>query len=136
MGAQAFWREAEQARAPLEVKVCPCCHRPLPRSQEVDGIAFGVAARHFDVTEAGLRGPGRTERITRARALVVWALRSLGNQLSYPAIGRLLGERHHSTIINLHQKAISLRLRDPVFAAQCREVVDLLTAQEASDDHF
>lgn len=120
---QAFWHEAER-RLGSVIPCCPTCGRPSQLSRSVLPIALEVAERAFGVSEAAVTGVSQMRRATDARSLVVWALHSIGTGLSYSAIGRVLGGRHHSTIINLHQKAISLRLRDPAFAAACKDIAD------------
>jgi len=79
------------------------------------------AARVLGVEPAALLVPDRRQPLVRARALVVWLLRAVPSRpMSYPAIGRVLGGLDHNTVINLHKKAIYLRLRDREFGAACR----------------
>lgn len=120
---QAFWREAERGLVSV-VPCCPACGRPSQLRRDVMPIALEVAERAFGASEAGVTGVSQMRRATAARSLLVWALHSLGTGQSYSQIGRLLGGRHHSTIINLHQKAINLRLRDPAFAQACKDIAD------------
>ncbi|MBN9504948.1 MAG: hypothetical protein J0I69_02885 [Altererythrobacter sp.] len=78
-----------------------------------------VAAERFGITVDDLIGQRRLPRYVRARAFVVWALRSLGRPLSYPLIAGLLGGRDHTSAIYLHEKAVWLRLHDAEFASAC-----------------
>jgi chromosomal replication initiation ATPase DnaA len=61
----------------------------ISRTAAAHGLTVGI------LKLAG-RGPARE---SRARADAMWELRELG--LSYPAIGRLLGGRHHTTVMHL-----------------------------------
>ncbi len=120
-GSQAFWRGKESELAPV-AQICPCCARPMPLRGSVLDQAYEVAEAVFGTSRAAIMSSSRTARISDARALVVWAVRTIDGRLSYDAIGRIMGGRHHSSIINLHQKAISLRVRNVQFANACAEV--------------
>ena len=124
---QAFWRRAEQA-APLALPDCPCCGRPMPIGRGVLEHALTVAEATWGVSRAAVMGPSRTRPICSARALAVWAMRSLGAGLSYEAIARKLGRLHRSSVVALHQKAIAARLTDRQFAQACDRVVFAVTA--------
>ncbi len=132
LAGQKFWRERE-ARILLPLNVCPCCERPLPVAGAVDEVAIDVACATYGVTRDALMGHSKTRRISNARALVVWALRSLGDQISYDSIGMVLAGRHHSSMVNLHQKAIAMRLSDSTFAAACHAIAAQL--QKGVHDH-
>lgn len=124
---QAFWRRAEQA-APLALPDCPCCGRPMPIGRGVLEHALTVAEATWGVSRAAIMGPSRTIPICMARALAVWAMRSLGEGLSYEAIARQLGRLHRSSVMALHQKAIAARLTDQQFAQACGRVIAAVTA--------
>ena len=130
---QKFWHEAEKRR-PLNLPECPCCGRPFPIGDGVLDHALVVAEATYGVSRAAVLGPSSTKPISSGRALTVWALRTLGRGLSYPVIGQKLGGRHHSTIVSLHQKAISARLRDPQFAQACDRIVFAVTAAKENLD--
>jgi hypothetical protein len=66
----------------------------------------------------------RHRPIVRGRALVAWALRALPlHPVSYPEIGRVLGDIHHTSARDLHLNAIYLRMRDPVFRGACEALM-------------
>lgn len=95
----------------------------LPHLRPIDpDTALSLAERRFGVTRADLLSERRQDRLVRARAFAVWALRNLGKPLSYPKIGRLLGSRDHSTAVNLYRKTIALRRGDETFAAACNHL--------------
>ena len=82
--------------------------------------AIRLAAALCSVEENGILSHRRAERLVDARALVVWMLRAIpSSPMSYPKIGRALGGRDHSTIIELHRRAIRLRLADETFSRCC-----------------
>ena len=60
---------------------------------------FTVVAAIHGVTVDEIVGHRRHENLVQARRDVARWLRQLG--LSYPAIGRMLGGRHHASIMNL-----------------------------------
>lgn len=64
-----------------------------------------------DVTNtpmASLVGQQRYRRVARPRQLAAYLMRELCPHLSYPAIGRLLGGRDHSTIIHAQKNILNL----------------------------
>lgn len=101
-----------------DLSLCPCCRQPRPTSRLLE-TAIDVALERYDVSLRDLRGPFRSQHLVTARALIVWALRCLGRGQTYASIGRILGFRDHSTIINLHHKAVALRQSSPAFENAC-----------------
>lgn len=59
-------------------------------------------ASDFGVTSNDICGRGRTTELVHARGVIAKILRMLGR--SYPQIGKALGDRDHSTVINLISK--------------------------------
>lgn len=59
-----------------------------------------VRAAEAGLRASDIRGPCRLHRVVRVRAWIAAELRSTFG-LSYPAIGRVLGGRHHTTIMYL-----------------------------------
>jgi chromosomal replication initiator protein len=82
-------------------------------------LVLAVTAARFGVPSSELISHRHLHRLAPARAFAVWMLRALGTPASYPEIGKALGGRDHSSIINLHRKAIRLRLEDRAFAEAC-----------------
>lgn len=87
---------------------------------------FSNRVRQFVISKTGvsaddLCGSCRKAELVEARALFVWIVRHSRPRVSYPVIGRWLGGRDHSTIINLHMKAIRLRLDDADFELMCED---------------
>ena len=121
-------RQWSEHDARLELPECPCCGRPLPIGGDVMEHALTLAEATWGVSRAAILSSSRTTRISTARALAVWAMRSLGEGLSYEAIARKLGRLHHSSVMALHQKAIAARLTDRQFAQACGRVIAASTA--------
>ncbi|MFV0642944.1 MAG: helix-turn-helix domain-containing protein [Sphingomonadaceae bacterium] len=82
-------------------------------------LATGLVSLHLNVSVLALVSRRRDFRLIRARMLYVWLLRERASGLSYPVIGRWLGERNHSSIIHLHRLALELRTNDRQFRALC-----------------
>lgn len=68
-------------------------------------------AQAFNLTAADLVGKERRGDIVGARAVVARILRD--RNISYPTIGRLMGGRDHSTIVNCIAKFSIYERRDP-----------------------
>lgn len=121
--------------APAEFRPpCGACLNPLrPQPFPVD-LAYMLVRQEFGISRDDLVSKRRYDQLVRARAFFVWLLRTLGQQYSYPQIGAMLGGRDHSTIINLHRKAIVLRLQVPAFNAACRRIGLRWKAQGALPD--
>lgn len=74
-------------------------------------IILGSVAESFDLTVRELLGKSRATDVVNARSVVAHILRDRG--LSYDRIGKLLGDRDHSTIINALSKFDIYTRRDP-----------------------
>lgn len=61
--------------------------------------AIAVAAEACGVRPVDVRGPRRYGELVRARKMAAREMRAAG--MTYPAIGRALGGRHHTTAMNL-----------------------------------
>ncbi len=63
---------------------------------EVGAIKLAACAK-YGVTLGQLNGRSRHREIVRARQFAMYLCRGLG--MSYPAIGRVFGGRHHTTVM-------------------------------------
>jgi len=86
----------------------------------VEQVAFDTG-----MTVAEIVGPSRARSCFRPRAAVCWLAVKLGVN-STTGIGRALGNRDHSTVIDACRRAEEFRQRDPAF----RRLTDRLL------DHF
>lgn len=83
-------------------------------------------ATEFNTTMSVLKSHQRNRDLIHARAVFVMVMRSRG--MSYPQIGRLLGGRDHSTIINTIEKWDGYLASDH----RVRKAYDRLRQREAS----
>lgn len=90
-----------------------------------------AVASNFGTSVDELVGRRRTARACTARFTAALLLRE---QLawSYQRIGRLLGDRDHSTIHHAVQVAYGWRLDRPHYAARLEELADLLHRSPAA----
>lgn len=78
-------------------------------------------ARYYSLTENDLRGPSRSQNISRARQIAMYLIRSL---LNYPleSIGKEFGDRTHSTVISSIAKIEKDMLEDSNTSATVRDI--------------
>ena len=81
-----------------------------PESVDPKAIAQQVA-RYFQVKWSDVRGHSRRQSLVRARSITVYLIREITNE-SFEAIGALLGNRDHSTIIHAYRKIELTRSSD------------------------
>lgn len=86
-----------------------------PKRHSARAIAERVAFE-MGVPIADVMGERRLKRICRVRFASIWVIRRI-TALSLPQIGRAIGGRDHSTILNAIARAEDLRARDPAFRA-------------------
>lgn len=70
-----------------------------------DEKILALVAEHFEISEDALAGRERNSRITQARQVAIFILREETN-LPLTEIGRLLGNRDHSTVIYGYKKIL------------------------------
>lgn len=75
-------------------------------------IAF--VAEQMGLRKVDIVGLRRTRSLVRARAAITWIARTVAGR-SWKEIGRMMGGRHHTTIMNHMQVAERLCERDPAF---------------------
>jgi len=76
-----------------------------------------IACKEAEVAKSELVGASRESHVVHARWSIMLGLRRAG--LSTPKIGRLLGNRDHSTVLHGIAKTAQLRLAYPGFDALC-----------------
>lgn len=111
-------------RVPAAAMRCPVCDRPPHLIGIHRDVMLGIAARQYGLTVAEMKARRRWIGLIEPRSFYVWAMRSLGVPRSYGKIGDDLGGFHHASMINLHQKAILLRLTDPDFRNACARLAE------------
>lgn len=78
-------------------------------------IILDLVASHFKVRKMELVGPCRTADLMQARMITYWLMRRF-TKLSLPIIGKRLGDRDHTTVLNGVRKIDRLRAADPAVA--------------------
>ena len=76
-----------------------------------------IACKEAEVTKSELIGSSRESHVVHARWSIMLGLRRAG--LSSPEIGRLVGNRDHSTVLHGLSKSAKVRLVDKRFDALC-----------------
>lgn len=94
-------------------------------------VAEYVARMHGRTVE-DLASQRRTVAYSRPRQIAMHCIRVLCPHMSYPAIGRMLGGRDHTTVIHGERRIAELVQRDPDTADAVAKVFDWFTAREAA----
>ncbi len=89
------------------------------RTPDVGGIVELVAAR-FGVTPEQIRGKGRDRTVALARAIALFMIRR-HTPLSYPEIGRAVGNKNHSTVLMATQRVERLVSEDATVTWKTRD---------------
>lgn len=122
--------EPEEAEAPVPAMVKPAPiarptkhSAPWPAWYTPPGANHGgdrmpalqlvmCVAADFGLSVADVKGRGRSTQFVNARCVITKILRDRGH--SYPVIGRMIGNRDHSTVMNLYRRFDFYCLRDPL----------------------
>jgi chromosomal replication initiator protein len=78
-------------------------HSPVPVSRIIE-----ATAAHFGIATAAILGSARDKTISLARAVAMYLARQ-HTGMSFPEIGRAVGNKNHSTVIAACQRVESLR---------------------------
>lgn len=89
-----------------------------------------IVAMEFDIPYRLLISADRRQHVARARIAAMWCVRKLHPDLSLHEIGRLFGNRHHTTVMYALARAEDRIMRESRFAAKVQKVV---TAGQASE---
>ena len=90
------------------------------------GDVIEALAKYLGFTKQLIESHSRRQEVVRARDLIAYLLREYGD-LSYPAIGRLLGGRDHTTIIYSYKKTKAKIEKNPELETELANLI-----QEAS----
>jgi chromosomal replication initiator protein len=91
-----------------------------PDTKRFESILSAVIAR-FQIDREALLSKRKTKSLSCPRGLVVVMLRDIAN-LTFKAIGHLLGERSHTSVYLMHQKFAPIIASDPELARFVRDV--------------
>ncbi|MFC3442571.1 helix-turn-helix domain-containing protein [Sphingobium rhizovicinum] len=86
----------------------------VPPSHQRIAAVIELVAWHTGVNRRDITGPSRARAFFRPRAAVCWLAVEL-KLGSTTVIGRAIGQRDHTTIIDAHRRGEDFRLRDPAF---------------------
>lgn len=84
---------AERPLQPARNSATPRAPKPPPQ------VILQLVGEHYQVGLRALKAPGRRRHLSDARFMAMHLLRRL-TRLSYAEIGRVLGRRHHTTIVH------------------------------------
>ena len=110
------------------------------RARKANNIHFGYptidlimrcVCNFYNVTKTDIVSQRRTLEIVRPRQICVYLAKELTPR-SYPAIGRALGNRDHTTALSSFRKITSLLVHDTRMADEI-EVIKLRIAQEMAE---
>jgi chromosomal replication initiator protein len=73
-----------------------------------------AVARHYDLKVADVKSKSNARQIVIPRQVAMYLCKKL-TDLSYPEIGKLFNDKHHSTVMYSVEKVSELRLKDPDF---------------------
>lgn len=90
--------------------------------EEFGRLVLSRAARIFGVSVTDVVSDRRQTELIRCRELIVWSIRRMRPEFSYPAIGRLLSQ-DHSSVLKAHSRAIDLHREGGDFTIACRRMM-------------
>lgn len=97
-------------------------HPVAPTPHGVVARIISALAEHVGESSATAIGPRRSRHLAQPRQVAMWMAKA-HTPLSLPAIGRMFGNRHHTTVMHACRK-VDERLRGPRTQAAEREMVD------------
>ncbi|MBB5663243.1 hypothetical protein GGE68_001419 [Rhizobium leguminosarum] len=72
-------------------------------------IIMEVLAHFKFITIKDLKGPRRETEVVRARQIAMYELHTQRDDLSYPGIGRIFGNRDHTTVLHAVRKIQAMK---------------------------
>jgi hypothetical protein len=84
-------------------------------------IVLRIVVEHFGITKRDLISERRTAEIVKPRMIACWLMRNF-TTMSLPTIGKKLGRRDHTTVLNAVRKINALRERDADFCTLTDEL--------------
>lgn len=80
------------------MNTCPHCGGLLEESRYSFDWILQTVAHRYRLPIEDIVGPTKTRYIARARAMAMYLMRQYASA-SYPAIAKILGDRHHTTVL-------------------------------------
>lgn len=127
--------QQEQQLLALEARVADLeqsVGRRQPYGTRMVGDIVQWVAAEMNLRVTDIRGEGRHSVLLAARQVIAWCARRIIPDCSYVKIGKAIGGRDHSTIINAERHADMRRNVD----AEFREICDRLVAAFTTDDRI
>lgn len=127
---QIIWRwKLERSNSPFQLASASQALRKLVGAANEHVVpadkVLRATAKQFECLLKDLRGSSRKSTLVRARGVAIWICRSR-LKLSFKAIGKLLGNRDHTTIMNGMEKTCSLLESDPAVALATDRILQKL----------
>jgi len=104
-------------------------HAPQPRPIKVEDIQR-IIARYYDVSRLDLISSRRTANVSFPRQVAMYLVRTLTIR-TFQEIGRLFGDRDHTTVLHAVRKIARKRETDTTFAALMGEFVRQIEGWQA-----
>lgn len=89
---------------------------PIPAHDADPYKVLRVVAHAYAITVDDLIGKDRHKNVAEARLVAYWLLRTR-TKLSFPEIGRVLGNKHHTSVMSGMRKCGARRERDSAFVS-------------------
>lgn len=96
---------------------------------------IAVACEVLNVTELDLMSQRRDPPACRSRQLAMWMARHKTPR-SIPEIGRIVGNRHHKTVLHAIKRIEQLRASDPEFRALTDRCMHDLARQDERQEEM
>ena len=94
------------------------------KAMRITGQAVIIAvSEYFGVSVEDLKGSAQVRPIARPRQVAMYLCRQYCTHLSYPAVGRMLGGRDHTTILHGVKNIARLIAIDPDFETDISNIV-------------
>ena len=82
-----------------------------------------VVAHYYGLKISDIKGKSNAKTFAFPRQVAMWILKTMTN-MSFPEIGKLFGNKHHSTVIYSVDKIEKLRLENPDFRKTLEELMN------------
>jgi len=92
-----------------------------PVTVTVDRI-YAEVSRKYNISKDDLAGPKRNKNIAFARHILIYLIREI-TEMSYDNIGKLVGNRDHTTILNSCKSIEDKILLDPLLNIEISEMI-------------
>jgi len=102
--------------APIMARLAPCAPITVARCIKIVGSRYGI-------WDHILLADDRRSECVRARWVLFYVVRVV-KKWSYPEIGRRLGDRDHSTVLNGCRKTIAKMQKNPAFKDEVEGLIN------------